>query len=262
VAGIGTDGVVISGNLIRGHTGTLAHGVKVGTFDNVGFIKNVAVTGNIITGNEQYGVIVQTNATVDATHGTSLIAVSGGNVVTGNGQYGIALGSGLTSAVATGNVVQGNSAGDLLNNASGGTSMFLNAASSAVPVGASGSFTPGLAGDGTAGTPTITVQQGTYTKTGNRVFFDLILVWTAAGGATGNWTVTGLPFTSDTVDPSAVPWAAVVGLTVTGQVFLLIQANVTRGLLYVQNNGGSAALPVTGNTAGTLRVSGSYRTAL
>jgi len=59
-----------------------------------------------------------------------------------------------------------------------------------------GTFTPTIAGTTSAGTGTYTTQNGTYTVLGNRVFFDLNVIWTATTG-TGNTLVQGLPITSN-----------------------------------------------------------------
>lgn len=59
-----------------------------------------------------------------------------------------------------------------------------------------GTFTPALAiGGGTTGI-TYSQQVGRYTKIGNRVWIDIVIVLTSKGALTGNLTITGLPFTS------------------------------------------------------------------
>ena len=57
-----------------------------------------------------------------------------------------------------------------------------------------GTWTPTLAGDGTAGTTTYTTQVGYYTIIGNLVYVEGQMVITAATG-TGNAIIGGLPFT-------------------------------------------------------------------
>ncbi|NMG39876.1 hypothetical protein GRZ55_11540 [Chelativorans sp. ZYF759] len=57
-----------------------------------------------------------------------------------------------------------------------------------------GTFTPGLEGITTPGTPTYTAQDGNYLKIGNRVLASFLLTVTSLGGATGALRVTGLPF--------------------------------------------------------------------
>jgi hypothetical protein len=57
-------------------------------------------------------------------------------------------------------------------------------------------FTPTLYGGTTAGTPTYTIQQGQYTKTGNVVHFKLRIDFTAKTGIAGALKIGGLPFLS------------------------------------------------------------------
>ena len=58
-----------------------------------------------------------------------------------------------------------------------------------------GTFTPVVTGGTTGGTGTYSLQQGLYTKIGDRVFVQIAITWTAHTG-TGNLLITGLPFTS------------------------------------------------------------------
>ena len=59
-----------------------------------------------------------------------------------------------------------------------------------------GMFTPTASGNSTSGVGTYTKQFGRYTKIGNRVFFNLVLGWSAHTG-TGSVKITGLPFTAN-----------------------------------------------------------------
>lgn len=59
-----------------------------------------------------------------------------------------------------------------------------------------GTFTPAVAGDSVAGAGTYTGQTGKYVKVGKMVYASVYLSWSAHTG-TGNMTVTGLPFVSD-----------------------------------------------------------------
>ncbi len=60
-----------------------------------------------------------------------------------------------------------------------------------------GTWTPVVAGSGTAGTQTYSLQFGRYTRIGRRINFDFVVIMSAKDGATaGNFTITGLPFTS------------------------------------------------------------------
>ncbi len=69
-------------------------------------------------------------------------------------------------------------------------------ASSALAHYSAGSFTPTIAFTG--GTATYTTQTGRFTRIGNRVFFNIYLLF-AKNTGTGNITVNGLPFTSANV---------------------------------------------------------------
>jgi hypothetical protein len=65
----------------------------------------------------------------------------------------------------------------------------------------SGPWTPGIQGDSTAGSPTYSVQTGSYEKIvggGGDTWYKInfYVQWTALGGATGNLQVTGLPAAS------------------------------------------------------------------
>lgn len=116
-----------------------------------------------------------------------------------------------------------------------------------------GTFTPSLSGNTTAGTGTYTAHTGYYTKVGNRVFFQLSIVCSAHTG-TGPMTMTGLPYTaSNNVN---VPVHAFVSDTafaggITGQV-VPNTANVT---LPGMNMSSSLFTPTF-----TLLVSGMYMT--
>jgi hypothetical protein len=57
-----------------------------------------------------------------------------------------------------------------------------------------GTFTPTLFGATAAGTTTYTIQDGSYTRIGNRVFGNGRVIWSNATG-TGSARIGGLPFT-------------------------------------------------------------------
>jgi len=58
-----------------------------------------------------------------------------------------------------------------------------------------GTFTPVIQGSSSAGTATYSVQNGRYTKIGNKVFFEVYVNYNSGTG-TGNLRVGGLPFAS------------------------------------------------------------------
>jgi hypothetical protein len=59
-----------------------------------------------------------------------------------------------------------------------------------------GTFTPNFLWGGAASGITYGNRVATYTKIGNRVFFHMYVDYSARGSSTGNFTITGLPFTS------------------------------------------------------------------
>ena len=58
-----------------------------------------------------------------------------------------------------------------------------------------GTWTPAVSGSGTAGTVTYGTQGGSYTKIGNKVTCWFSITNFTQSGASGNFTITGLPFT-------------------------------------------------------------------
>jgi len=62
-----------------------------------------------------------------------------------------------------------------------------------------GTFMPGVAFGGAATGVTYSAQAGAYTKIGNRVCYQAVIVLTSKGSATGVLTLTGLPFVSQNV---------------------------------------------------------------
>ena len=122
-----------------------------------------------------------------------------------------------------------------------------------------GTWTPAIAGTGTAGTGTYSVQVGRYTKVGNIVTAHLHLTWSAHTGTT-SMRVTGLPFTSANVT-NLTPVASVTAtsLTITGIPRIIVTANATTADIFSLNNGTQAALAM--DTAATLRATITYQAA-
>ena len=121
-----------------------------------------------------------------------------------------------------------------------------------------GTFTPTIIGTSTAGTGTYTQRIGNYTKAGNRVFFKIFLIWTAHTG-TGNMRVSGLPYTAagTTFEQSALAVSA-SDLAFPGSLGAFTVGTTT--LVYLRTfSTGSAEADVAIDTAGTLKISGSYR---
>ncbi len=123
-----------------------------------------------------------------------------------------------------------------------------------------GTFTPTVIGTTTAGAGTYTAQTGFYTKLGNRVLFQLYLVWTAHTG-TGSLRATGLPFTSSNQTNSH---AAItlryddivtnVDATITGYISPNTVTVVLNQASPTANN--AANIPM--DTAGGLMIAGHY----
>ena len=61
---------------------------------------------------------------------------------------------------------------------------------------ATGNFTPSLFGSTVAGTPTFNSRAGNYVRLGNLVQFQLRMMWSSLGGATGDMRIGDLPFTA------------------------------------------------------------------
>lgn len=250
IAGAGTDGVTITGNTIYSNTG---HGILIGTYNSVGFMRNIAISGNVCKSNGSYGILIQTNN--HATDRTSNVTI-GDNVCTSNTDYGIGIGGDNTSVLASGNICLSNTAGQILNLGSGGSSVVGNIVATTTPLYKEGTFTPTIAGITAAGVGTYTSQLGTYSLDGNRVTFDILLDWSAHTG-TGDMKIAGLPFAAATGEPLGVAWGSANGLTITGQVLALVSSATTEATIHAVNNGATAALAI--DTAASLRVSGTYR---
>jgi hypothetical protein len=126
-----------------------------------------------------------------------------------------------------------------------------------------GTFTPVIEGTTTAGTGTYTSQVGRYTKTGNRVQYNLVVQWTAHTG-TGNLRVAGLPFTSQSTGNNLHPAALYSSnLTTPANHYpaATVVNNTTTLSVYSIATGGSALALLAMDTAATLYISGHYETA-
>jgi hypothetical protein len=119
-----------------------------------------------------------------------------------------------------------------------------------------GTFVPAIVGTSLAGVGTYSpTPTGTYTRIGNRVFFDIDITWSGHTG-TGNMTITALPFSAVGV--------AVTSLTYTN---LAVGAGKTMGAqivgttltLYSQDPAGGAVAAVAMDTAAAIVLSGVYR---
>lgn len=124
-----------------------------------------------------------------------------------------------------------------------------------------GTFTPVVEGTTSAGTATYSVQSGSFTKIGNRVFFNLYLTWSGHTG-TGNMIITGLPFTSSAAANSqaAVAAAFVNNITLTASNLLqgYVDVNSQKIVLVQSAVGGGAVANVALDAAGSIMLSGNY----
>ena len=122
------------------------------------------------------------------------------------------------------------------------------------------SWTPVVTGGSAAGTGTYTTQAGRYTRIGNMLFLQGVIVWSAHTG-TGDMTITGLPFpcrNQTNYNPEGICNAISIPLPGSAlTVRTTIQPNSSTLALsaMVANNSNS---PVQMNNTGTLHITISY----
>lgn len=124
-----------------------------------------------------------------------------------------------------------------------------------------GTFTPTIVGSTTAGVGTYSVQTGSYTKVGNRVYFNAYLTWTAHTG-TGNMRVSNLPFTNGLTDASTSAISVFINnmaLTANNTVSAYTSPGNTYINIVQYPVGGGASAFVTIDVDATILVSGHYR---
>jgi hypothetical protein len=123
-----------------------------------------------------------------------------------------------------------------------------------------GTWTPTVAGTSSAGVGTYSNQVGRYTKIGNRVYVDIILVWTAHTG-TGNMQVSNLPFTVLNSTFYFPPLASLYNnVTLTagniGSAVFILNSTVIELNQQPTGGGGFSSIPM--DTAGEVRLQGNY----
>jgi hypothetical protein len=122
-----------------------------------------------------------------------------------------------------------------------------------------GTFTPTIVGMTVAGAGTYTSQVGRYTRVGNRVFYQVYLVWTAHTG-TGNLQINGLPFTPSGSASSAAQ--SVLSHNVAMTAGCIMQCFIVGGTASISlrqsPTGGGAVNLIPMDTSGELMVSGHY----
>ena len=122
-----------------------------------------------------------------------------------------------------------------------------------------GTYTPTLVGGTTAGTTTYTTQVGFYTRIGNRVTFDLTIIYTAATG-TGEARLS-LPSTANSA--SGYIAVVIVRTTIPSSAGYSLVGGINAGAAYaryVTYDGLTGALTTQPITSGsyTIRLSGTY----
>jgi hypothetical protein len=208
-------------------------------------IFNVAITGNVCTGNARSGI----NLAVSTVGFIKFITITG-NTFQGNTLAGIELSSTNTSpsivseVEISGNLVEGNGTAQIAVN-----EYCVNVS------GAERAFTPFISGTTSAGVGTYLSQVGTYTITNNIVYFQLEMSWTAHTG-TGDILVSGFPYAAQNSQPTPIGWVWSNNLTITGQATFGLTGNQTYGPLGAVNNGAYTAVPI--DTSAALRISGFY----
>lgn len=210
-------------------------------------IFNVAITGNVCSGNARSGV----NLNVDTLGFISYVTITG-NTLEGNTYAGCEIVSTNTAPSIVSNVmISGN---QIAENVVGQT--IVNQYVTLIE-GVVMPFTPVIIGSSSAGTGTYTSQLGRYTKIGQIVNFEIDIAWSAHTG-TGNILVGGFPYQSSSTAPVSSIWVWADNLTITGQATLGIVASQTYGALGAINNGAYSAVAV--DVAAGLRLTGFYFT--
>jgi len=120
-----------------------------------------------------------------------------------------------------------------------------------------GTFTPTVIGSSTAGTASYSIQQGRYTKTGNRVSISIVLLWSGGTGI-GALRFAGLPFTANGQVPFAC-YNANVAMTAS-HYMQVITAGVGSTLIDINSvpTGGGSDANVAYDGAGLIMVGGNY----
>lgn len=128
----------------------------------------------------------------------------------------------------------------------------------------SGTWTPELNFGGSTSGIAYSVQEGRYTRIGNRVFFEINITLSSKGSATGDATISGFPFASI----SGLPYTNMV----VGYSSITLPANATGMALFLGSNTTNALIRRIGNNeslgasfddthfsnSSVIRASGSY----
>lgn len=119
-----------------------------------------------------------------------------------------------------------------------------------------GTDTVTVAGTSTAGTATYAAQAIRWTRIGNRVFFDITVIWSSFTG-TGNMLVKGLPYPPDATVTAC--YVEAENLTFSNQIAAEVQSLNSGQIAITQVSSGAALGAVAVDAAGSLFISGSYR---
>ena len=122
-----------------------------------------------------------------------------------------------------------------------------------------GTFTPVAQGSTTAGTASYSTQTGQYTKIGNRVLFNLRIVYTGGTG-TGNIQVGGLPFTSNSAMAGAAVNIIAENIAATALYVFVGSVGVNTTFVGIDQlpTGGGGAIATAYDAAGDISVAGQY----
>ncbi len=122
-----------------------------------------------------------------------------------------------------------------------------------------GTFTPSAYGAGTAGSPTFSTQQGTYTRVGRIVYYIIRLNFSNLGGMVGAIRLSGLPFTA-TSRVGQAEHGETTGLAASTYTFAsFVQPSTSEVWLYKQGSGGTSTVVNTDLTNTTaLYITGFY----
>jgi hypothetical protein len=232
VNNIGLNGITVTGNTCTNNSTNSGIAFSV---TSVGFLSNITCTGNVCTNSNVIGIYF---ASTTPTSGSYISQVTcTGNTTSGNTVAGISFSSNILTSVYS-------NSGNMNNG---------------VPYYQPGTFTPLLYGSTTAGTGTYTTQTGNFTKIGDIINYEIVIIITAHTG-TGNAYISGLPYAISSSEPQCLTWAWSQGLSITGQLYFTPNSGIssTSGILSVNNNSSNSSLPMF--TTGSLRITGYYRT--
>lgn len=121
-----------------------------------------------------------------------------------------------------------------------------------------GPFTPTVVFGGAAVGIGYNVQSGSYTKIGNRVFFEFEVFLSNKGSSSGAMSVSGLPFTANGISRACGVYVETMA-SITGQIMALVVGGTNRIDLFQVSSSTSANL-TNGNATNTtaLFISGHY----